>query len=182
MTGSLQIKNGKYYMVLNSTKNGKRKQRWIATGLPEKGNKRRAEQMLREKLSEEEHKAPNGEAANIWFTEYIQYFLTISQQRVDEVTFQNYQMIAKRHVLPWFEGKRLLLSEVNRKVLQEFLFEKFYRFSDYLGTTSQMSELLGISSISGILRFGRYPAYHGISEPHLAVKSSKTVVENRPYY
>lgn len=124
MTGSLQIKNGKYYMVLNSTKNGKRKQRWIATGLPEKGNKRRAEQMLREKLSEEEHKAPNGEAANIWFTEYIQYWLTISQQRVDEVTFQNYQMIARRHVLPWFEGKRLLLSEVNRKVLQEFLDEK----------------------------------------------------------
>lgn len=62
------------------------------------------------------------------------------------------------------------------------LVQKFYRFSDYLGTTSQMSELLGISSISGILRFGRYPAYHGISEPHLAVKSSKTVVENRPYY
>lgn len=64
----------------------------------------------------------------------------------------------------------------------DFHNEKFYRFSDYLGTTSQMSELLGISSISGILRFGRYPAYHGISEPHLAVKSSKTVVENRPYY
>ena len=39
-------------------------------------------------------------------------------------TFQNYQMITKRHVLPWFEGKRLLLSEVNRKVLQEFLDEK----------------------------------------------------------
>ena len=66
--------------------------------------------------------------------------------------------------------------------LNGFIFEKFYRFSDYLGTTPQMSELLGLSSISGILRFGRYPAYHGISEPHLAVKSSKTVVENRPYY
>ena len=65
---------------------------------------------------------------------------------------------------------------------RESVYKKFYRFSDYLGTTSQMSELLGISSISGILRFGRYPAYHGISEPHLAVKSSKTVVENRPYY
>ena len=60
--------------------------------------------------------------------------------------------------------------------------EKFYRFSDYLGTTSQMSELLGISSISGILRYGRYPAYHGISEPHLALKSSKTVVETAVYY
>ena len=54
MTGSLQVKNGKYYMVLNSTENGKRKQKWISTGLPEKGNKRKAEQMLREKLTEEE--------------------------------------------------------------------------------------------------------------------------------
>ena len=54
MTGSLQVKNGKYYMVLNSTENGKRKQKWISTGLTEKGNKRRAEQMLREKLTEEE--------------------------------------------------------------------------------------------------------------------------------
>lgn len=63
-----------------------------------------------------------------------------------------------------------------------FSIKKFYRFSDYLGTTSQMSELLGISSISGILRFGRYPAYHGISEPHLALKSSKTVVETAAYY
>ena len=55
MTGSLQVKNGKYYMVLNSTENGKRKQKWISTGLPEKGNKRKAEQMLREKLTEEEY-------------------------------------------------------------------------------------------------------------------------------
>ena len=45
-----------------------------------------------------------------------------------------------------------------------------------------MSERLGISSISGILHFGRYPAYHGISEPHLALKSSKTVVETAAYY
>lgn len=60
--------------------------------------------------------------------------------------------------------------------------EKFYRFSDYLCKSPQMLERLVISSISGILRFGRYPAYHGISEPHLALKSSKTVVETAVYY
>ncbi len=64
----------------------------------------------------------------------------------------------------------------------DFYFEKFYRFSDYLFKSPQMSERLGISSISGILRFRRYPAYHGISEPHLALKSSKTVVETAAYY
>ena len=60
--------------------------------------------------------------------------------------------------------------------------KKFYRFSDYLCKSPQMLERLVISSISGILRFGRYPAYHGISEPHLALKSSKTVVETAVYY
>ena len=63
-----------------------------------------------------------------------------------------------------------------------FLQKKSYRFSDYLFKSPQMSERLGISSLSGILRFGRYPAYHGISEPHLALKSSKTVVETAAYY
>ena len=64
----------------------------------------------------------------------------------------------------------------------DIFIKKFYRFSDYLFKSPQMSERLGISSISGILRFGRYPAYHGISEPHLALKSSKTVVETAAYY
>lgn len=63
-----------------------------------------------------------------------------------------------------------------------FLDEKFYRFSDYLFISPQMLERLVISNISSILRFGRYPAYHGISEPHLALESSKTVVETAAYY
>ena len=54
MNGCLQVKNGKYYIVLSYMENGKRKRPWIATGLPEKGNKRKAEQMLREKLHEYE--------------------------------------------------------------------------------------------------------------------------------
>ena len=52
MTGSLQEKNGKYYAVINVTENGKRKQKWIATGYETKGNKKRAEQFLRDKLKE----------------------------------------------------------------------------------------------------------------------------------
>ena len=48
MTGSLQIKKDKFYMVLNLTQNGKRRQKWISTGYTVKGNKKKAEQMLRE--------------------------------------------------------------------------------------------------------------------------------------
>ena len=47
MTGSLHIKNGTYYMVLNVYTNGKRKQKWVSTGLSAKGyNKRKADKLL----------------------------------------------------------------------------------------------------------------------------------------
>ena len=48
MTGSLQIKNNKYYIVLNTYENGKRKIKWIHTDLPAKGNKTKAQKLLRE--------------------------------------------------------------------------------------------------------------------------------------
>ena len=42
MTGSLQIKKDKFYMVLNLTQNGKRRQKWISTGYTVKGNKKKS--------------------------------------------------------------------------------------------------------------------------------------------
>lgn len=53
MTGSLQIKNGKYYGVLNfKDQQGKRVQKWISLGLDVKGNKRKAEIRLNELLAQ----------------------------------------------------------------------------------------------------------------------------------
>ncbi len=54
MNGCLQIKNGKYYAVLYRYENNKRKPQWIYTGYVTKGNKKRAEQFLRDKLVEAE--------------------------------------------------------------------------------------------------------------------------------
>ena len=41
VAGHLQIKKGKYYMVLElKSESGERKTKWISTGLSAKGNKR----------------------------------------------------------------------------------------------------------------------------------------------
>ena len=57
MKGSLQIKNGKYYAVLSyKNEQGKDTRKWIATGLTEKGNKRKAEAMLNDILQEYNNK------------------------------------------------------------------------------------------------------------------------------
>ena len=56
VSGSLQVKDGKYYAVLSLrtnelTKKGKIKYRtkWISTGFEVKGNKKRAKEFLNEK-------------------------------------------------------------------------------------------------------------------------------------
>ena len=47
VSGTLALKNGYYYAVLSyRDATGKRHQKWVSTGLPQKGNKRRAEQEL----------------------------------------------------------------------------------------------------------------------------------------
>lgn len=48
MKGRLVVKNGKYYVVISyQDESGKSKQKWVATGLDEKNNKRAAMDMLR---------------------------------------------------------------------------------------------------------------------------------------
>ncbi len=123
MTGSLQTKNGKYYMVLNSTENGKRKQRWIATGLAEKGNKRKAEQMLRERLVQEAQKAPLPQP-DMLLSDCVRHWLACVQRRVDEVTYLGYLHTAEKHVLPYFDASSLTLRDCTVKTLQAYFDEK----------------------------------------------------------
>ena len=124
MTGSLQVKNDKFYMVLNSTENGKRKQKWISTGLPVKGNKRKAEQRLREKLSEEETLAP-AVCSDMPVSACVRKWLSEVKRRVDDVTFQSYDLIARKHILPYFDANGLRLCLCDVKALQAYFDEKY---------------------------------------------------------
>lgn len=87
MTGCLQIKNGKYYAVLSYYENGKRKRPWIPTGLTTKGNKRRAEQILRDKIHEYEIEA-GAVRSDVLLSDYVRHWLTVVQRKVDPVTVE----------------------------------------------------------------------------------------------
>lgn len=123
MTGSLQVKNEKFYIVLNDVVNGKRKQRWISTGLPVKGNKRKAEQLLREKLAEEMQKAPLP-VPDMRLSDCVRHWLNCVQHRVDEVTYLGYLHTAEKHILPYFDDSGLTLRDCNVKALQGYFDEK----------------------------------------------------------
>ena len=53
VTGNLQIKNGKYYVLVNLyDHNGKRSIKWVSLGLDSKGNKKAAKARMAEVLDE----------------------------------------------------------------------------------------------------------------------------------
>lgn len=120
MTGSLTIKNGKYYAVLNVYENGKRKKKWISTDLPVTGNKRRAEQFLREKLAEYE-RMDGIVHSDIRFSDYVRLWLDQIVRKVDAVTMQGYHVLADGHILPYFDDTGLLLSKVDHKAIQRYI-------------------------------------------------------------
>lgn len=123
MTGCLQTKNDRYYVVLNMYEDGKRRKRWISTGLPVKGNKRKAEQILREKLREYEQKG-GAILADVLFSDYVRQWLQLVQRKVDEVTFQGYESLARVHVLPYFDALGIKLQDVTLPLLQKYIDEK----------------------------------------------------------
>ena len=123
MTGCLQIKNGMYYIVLSTYENGKRKRPWIPTGLPAKGNKRKAEQMLREKVREYELNSGNAKA-NVLLSDYVRYWLTIARRKVDDVTYQGYEILANGHILPYFDAASVQLQDTTPSILQNYIDEK----------------------------------------------------------
>ena len=123
MTGSLTIKNGKYYAVLNIYEDGKRKKKWINSGLPEKGNKRKAEAFLREKIAEYE-RLEGIVQTDILFADYVRHWLTHISRKVDEVTMQGYQTLADSHILPYFDQKKVPLRSIDHTMIQRYMDEK----------------------------------------------------------
>ena len=82
VSGTLALKNGYYYAVLSyRDAAGKRHQKWVSTGLPQKGNKRRAEQELIRIRSEFEVPRVAGElSSNMLFADYLINGLRLSER------------------------------------------------------------------------------------------------------
>lgn len=89
VSGTLALKNGYYYAVLSyRDAAGKRHQKWVSTGLPQKGNKCRAEQELIRIRSEFEIPPAAGELnSNMLFADYLDQWLEIVRARIKPATF-----------------------------------------------------------------------------------------------
>ena len=125
IAGHLQIKNDNYYMVLNYTDaNGKRRQPWIPTGLPAKGNKRRAEKLMLDTRKSFVPPVVSKEnediSSDMLFADYMELWLEIIRSSVEKTTFSSYTQMVKGKIAPYFRNTGLTLDGIQAKHIQSF--------------------------------------------------------------
>ena len=129
VAGHLQEKNRKYYMVLSYPDiAGKRKTKWIATGLPVKGNKKKAEKLL---LETRQNFVPPEIPLNqeITFADYLPQWLQIAKPTIATTTFSSYSVIVKNVVVPYFKKSNKLLADIKAIDIQLFYMDQLKRVS-----------------------------------------------------
>lgn len=126
MTGSLQIKNGMYYAVLNLyDSQGKRRLKWINSAIAaydSKGrqtNKKTAKAFL-DKLLSEYQTQKTGIYNNILFSDYMLQWLEVIERSVEVNTFYSYQKVVKNKIAPYFMRNKTLLQDLTTADLQLF--------------------------------------------------------------
>ena len=118
MTASLRVKNDKYYVVLTHTTDGKKNQTWVSTGLSVTGNEGKARQLMLDMLGEKpEQAAP----PDMLFSDAVRRWLEDVRHRVDEVTYQGYEVQARAHILPYFDDLQIRLCDVDGETLQTYI-------------------------------------------------------------
>ena len=129
VAGHLSEKKGYYYAVLNCQDAfGKRKTKWIATGLPVKGNKKKAEQFLIEARRDfVEEKQLTDES--LLFSEYLEQWLEIVKGSIAVTTYSSYCNAVKSIISPYFRKKRVTLKKLTARDIQEFYLDELKRVS-----------------------------------------------------
>ena len=125
VAGHLTLKNGRSYAVLNyRNAGGQRKTKWISLGLPEKGNKRKAEAELARIRAEFEPPKEVGDlSSDMLFADYLLEWLEIAKGRLAVATYSSYAAMINKPIGPYFRQRNLTLRELEARHLQMFYSE-----------------------------------------------------------
>ena len=141
IAGHLQEKKGYFYVVLNiENEDGNRTPKWFKTGLPVKGNKKRAERMLNDMRREytgiqEQQRAERIEkcekkkrrASEIPFADFMEDWLEVARCTIEKITYSGYCCNVKSIIAPYFREREIMLSEITPKDIQDFYTEQLKR-------------------------------------------------------
>ncbi len=130
---------------------GNRGRKSISTGLPVRGNKKRAEDMLRDIKKEQEaalKRQPRLD--NLLFADFLEKWLEAirndNAKPIRPTTFGGYQMNVQKIIGPYFRKKGILLTELTADHINDF-------YDDQLGRVTGMTVTKYHANISKALKY-----------------------------
>ena len=132
VSGHLEAIGGIYHMKLSWIDDaGKRRRKSKSTGLAERGNKKRANDMLIDFMREQEAEiAASGDSAtDILFTDYMQQWLERVKPSIQLTTYSGYRDNVCSIIIPYFKPLELKLRDVTAQHIQDFYTEQMKRVS-----------------------------------------------------
>lgn len=176
MTGSLQIKNDKFYAVLNfRDESGKRVQKWINLKLPVRGNKRKAEAKLKELLVQYEG-LDSIEPINTLLSQHIANWIEHDRPHITVTTYNQYINILNIHIVPYFDPRGITVGSVTPGDLEDYY---NYKIANGLSPNTVIKHHAIIRSA---LQWAMKHQYIRFNPADLATKPSRVkYTPNEPY-
>lgn len=125
MKGRLTTKNGKYYVVISYQDDSrKNKQKWVATGLDAKNNKRAAEELMRGIVANfdgENTPAVKERQSNndLLFGDYLAEWIEIAKPNLQISTYAAYKNKIK-YIAPYFNERGITLQDITPVDIQTY--------------------------------------------------------------
>ena len=121
VAGHLQEKRGYYHIVLNYLDvSGKRHWKWISTGLPVKGNKKKAEILLMEARRDFIPGLDKQINPDMLFADFLDDWLEVVKPTIQISTYSSYSNMARGVVQPYFRSTKSTLSGLQPWDIQSF--------------------------------------------------------------
>ena len=176
MTGSLQVKKGTFYAVLNfKNEEGKRVQKWICLGLPVKGHKRDAEAKLRELLTQYQG-FESIEPLYMLLSQQVAKWIEYDRPHIEVTTYNQYVNMLNNHIAPYFYARGITLGNVTPGDLEDY-----YRFKVAEGL-SPNTVIKHHAVIRSSLQWALKHQYIRYNPADLATRPSKVRYQaNEPY-
>ena len=120
VTATITTKGNKYYVVVTYYLDGKRKQKWEATGLSVSGNNKRNVEARRKELIKEYERRSIVVDHHLFFHDFMKQWLEKTKSTISDGTYYEYRKIVHNCIAPYFEKHKILLCELKPFHIQEF--------------------------------------------------------------
>ena len=149
MNAYIEEKNGRLYVRLTYYADGKRCFKTVATGLKAKGNRTILKSQLSEYIKDFAYLESGISHEDEMLLGYIKKFLDEHREEIEQSSFEAYLAAYEKHIVPYFEPKKLRLDDVTPLMISEF-----YNFLRTSGnhTTGEGLSPASIKKIATVLK------------------------------